>query len=142
MQLKDLQRSVADRYANKGLSVFKFLHPPANGGIPSCGFVFADRVRFAAALRRLNRGICFGGLFFLSLRALRLCVQPFSRLFSTVKKCTIMHFSPNSVLNMHYNALFHPLAPAPPLKLQPPRTIPQHLRFPQRPRRTFRVRQI
>jgi hypothetical protein len=31
---------------------FNVAHPLANDVIPSSGFVFADRVRFAAALRR------------------------------------------------------------------------------------------
>jgi hypothetical protein len=63
MQTKDLQRSVGDRYASKGLKgklTSTFQHSaPAHGVIPSCeGPAFAFRIWF-----------------YLSLRTLRLCVQ-------------------------------------------------------------------
>src|ERR1700678_3788455 len=76
MQLKDLQRSVGDRYANKGLSDFKTARPDTEGVLPSCGFVFADRVRSAAALPQFNRRICFGVCFFF---LCVLCVSAFNR---------------------------------------------------------------
>ncbi len=45
----------------------------------------------------------------------RLCVSAFRCFpsFSTLKNCIIMHFSPKSAPNMHYNALFLPLSAHP-----------------------------
>jgi hypothetical protein len=45
LQIKDLQRSVGDRYANEGLSGKISYGPPFNGpgdGLPFDGFLFSD----------------------------------------------------------------------------------------------------
>jgi hypothetical protein len=88
--IKDLQRSVVQVCANKGLSSESAAAIPISHGSP-CSIV--------------SGFLC------------ELCVSAFnylifSPLFSNPKKCIIMHFSPKSVPNMHYNALFKtPLSP-------------------------------
>jgi hypothetical protein len=91
MQIKGLQRSVVDVCANKGLSGKNRRGPPRT---------------FAAWVGCSSRSLNASLPSFLSALS-----NPFSAfsafsVFFRPQNCTIMHFSPKSVLNMHHNALF------------------------------------
>ena len=94
MQIKHLQRSVVDVCANKGLSTnstakLKSPPPPLIAPRPPSN-------PFSACLcspsGTSNSGLCVNTTLFPS--------------FSVSKARIIMHFSPKSVPNMHYNAVF------------------------------------
>ena len=91
--MKDLQRSVVDVDANKGLS-----------GKTRRGHLQVARGYPSAVLRPDLPQI-------FSPRSLRLCVESTFPLFPNPKKCIIMHFSRKPVPNMDHNALFEAAYP-------------------------------
>ena len=94
MQIKGLQRSVVDVCANKGLSGKNRRGPPRT----FAGWVGCSSRSLNASLPSFLSAL--SNPFSASLRSALLVF------FFRPQNCTIMHFSPKSVLNMHHNALF------------------------------------
>jgi hypothetical protein len=105
MLIKDLQRSVVDRYANKGLSGAEteltwIVRCRALLAAPSTEILYSGTCVTNAHRGRSKQRPC------IERRLHRRKSTPHFHHVLHYKKCIIMHFSQKSAANMHYNALF------------------------------------